>query len=91
MSPIQSIVNILQDLGCGLSVQTLITKHNITYDELCNLASQNEQLKQQLYKWYPKYNFEVNDTVKQTKLNEGENAEVPTRKQIRKRKTTRTE
>lgn len=107
MSQIQSIVNILQDLGCGLSVNTLITKHNITFDELCNLASQNTQLKQQLIKWYPLYDFEVK-TVKQTETNEpfenkqekietievkeieGENNEVPARKQIRKR-TNRTQ
>lgn len=76
MSQIQSIVNILQDLGCGLSVQTLITKHNISYDELCNLASQNTQLKQQLNKWYPLYDFEVKEVVNKVENNDKETVNV---------------
>ena len=76
MSQIQSIVNILQDLGCGLSVNTLIHKHNITFDELCNLASQNTQLKQQLNKWYPLYDFEVKEVVNKVENNDKETRDV---------------
>lgn len=71
-------------LGTGLSVFSVCKAAHISYEDLCVMADQFADLKADLKKWYPKYDFEVkvtvtkktpdNDTntVKQTENNESE-------------------
>jgi hypothetical protein len=46
-------------LGCGLSVQTICERTGISFDDLCHLAEEYNELKIQLERWYPRYDFNV--------------------------------
>lgn len=50
-------VKVLDNLGCGLSVASLCTKLDISYEELCSLAQEDTGVYNQLKRWYPKYDF----------------------------------
>lgn len=50
-------VKVLDNLGCGLSVASLCTKLDISYEELCSLAQEDTEVYNQLKRWYPKYDF----------------------------------
>jgi len=50
-------IKVLDNLGCGLSVASLCTKLNISYEELCSLAQEDTEVYNQLKRWYPKYDF----------------------------------
>lgn len=50
-------VKVLDNLGCGLSVASLCTKLEISYEELCSLAQEDTEVYNQLKRWYPKYDF----------------------------------
>ena len=50
-------VKVLDNLGCGLSVASLCTKLDISYEELCSLAQEDAEVYNQLKRWYPKYDF----------------------------------
>lgn len=59
-------------LGTGLSVQSLIDRVGITFDQLCELAEQYPDLQRELKRWYKRYEF----VVKQAKpLETKENTE----------------
>ena len=44
-------------LGTGLSVQTLIERVGITYEQLCELAQEYPDLHKELKRWYKRYDF----------------------------------
>ena len=47
----------MQNLGTGLSVESLCKKCEITYDQLCELAQEHEDLYHELKRWYKRYDF----------------------------------
>lgn len=53
------VIKVLQLLGTGLSVQSLVDKLGITYEHLCELAGEYPMLSNELYRWYPKWDFTV--------------------------------
>ena len=94
MSYSNKYYEVMSLLGCGYSVQTICDKASLTYDELCNLAEEYNELKIELIKWFPRYDFMVKPkekkekTVKQTEsdeVKEEENGEISTGKQSKQR------
>lgn len=52
-------MTIMKMLGTGLSVQTLVERVGITYDQLCELAQEYPDLHKELKRWYKRYDFTV--------------------------------
>lgn len=50
-------MTIMNMLGTGLSVQTLVERVGITYDQLCELAQEYPDLHKELKRWYKRYDF----------------------------------
>lgn len=48
---------ILKNLGCGLSVESLCAKVGITYSDLCKLAQEDVGVFNALKKWYKRYDL----------------------------------
>lgn len=63
---------ILRLLGCGLSVNTLCSKLNISYSSLCKAAAESMTLYNELKKWYPAYDFTVKPEPKEDPIPEVE-------------------
>lgn len=57
MNYLASKMEIMQLLGTGLSVQTLLERAGITMGELCELADQYPDLHSELKRWYKRYDF----------------------------------
>jgi hypothetical protein len=52
-------MTVMNLLGTGLSVHTLIERVGITYDQLCQLAQEYPELHKELKRWYKRYDFTV--------------------------------
>jgi len=50
-------IKVLDSLGKGLSVRTICERLDITYEDLCKLAQEDNQVYTELKRWYPKYDF----------------------------------
>ena len=48
---------VLENLGKGLSVNTLCDRLNITYNDLCIVAKNEPEVDINLRKWYKKHDF----------------------------------
>lgn len=57
MNSLASKLEVMQLLGTGLSVQTLVDRAGITFDQLCELAAQYPDLHHELKRWYKRYDF----------------------------------
>lgn len=57
MNSLASKLEVMQLLGTGLSVQTLVDRAGITFDQLCDLAAQYPDLHNELKRWYKRYEF----------------------------------
>ena len=62
----------MQNLGTGLSVDSLCKKCEITYNQLCELAQEYADLYSELKKWYKRYDFtpKVEDSAKPLESND---------------------
>lgn len=69
MSSKNKYYEVMALIGCGYSVQTIIEKAGISYDELCEVCAEHTDLEIELKKWFPKYDFTVK-AVKQTESDE---------------------
>lgn len=72
MSYSNKFYEIMKLLGCGNSVATVCNKAGISFEELCEEAEKYNELKIELERWYPRFDFTVKpkekkeETVKQT-------------------------
>lgn len=66
--------NIMDHLGCGLSVESLCKECKITYDELCALAAEHIELMYELKRWYKRCDFVVKKPIISQILDEEERA-----------------
>ena len=84
MNTLASKIEVMQLLGTGLSVQSLIDKVGITFDELCDLAEQYPDLHHELKRWYKRYEFiakkEIPVVNHDKPLETKEETEKPTKK-----------
>lgn len=81
MNSLPSKTEILNLLGTGLSVQTLVERAGITFDQLCQLAEQYPDLHTELNRWYKLYDF----TVKKQQDKEKENKPLETKEKTAKK------
>ena len=57
MNSLANKMNVMNLLGTGLSVTTLLDRANLTMGELCELADQYPDLHNELKRWYKRYEF----------------------------------
>lgn len=57
MNYLKSKMEVMNLLGCGYSVASLINKLGLTYNELCDLYAEYPDLARELNRWYPLYDF----------------------------------
>jgi hypothetical protein len=57
MNSLANKMNVMNLLGKGLSVNTLLERADITMGELCELADQYPDLHSELKRWYKRYDF----------------------------------
>ena len=54
-------MEVMNSLGKGLSVRSIMERTGITYNQLCQLAEQYPDLLKELNRWYKRYDFTVKD------------------------------
>lgn len=59
MQSLAKKIEVLQLLGTGLSVSTLLIRTGLSYEDLCEMASDYLDLGTELKRWYPRYDFTV--------------------------------
>lgn len=59
MNYLASKMQVLNLLGKGLSVNSLLENTQLTFDELCKLAQEYPELHKELKRWYKRYDFTV--------------------------------
>jgi hypothetical protein len=59
MNYLASKMQVLNLLGKGLSVNSLLENTQLTFDELCKLAQEYPELHNELKRWYKRYDFTV--------------------------------
>ena len=65
MNTLANKMKVMQLLGTGLSVKSLLQKTELTMNELCELAEQYPDLERELKRWYKRYDFSVKQEVVQ--------------------------
>lgn len=70
-------IKVLDSLGKGLSVRTICERLDITYEDLCKLAQEDNQVYTELKRWFPLYNF----------LAEPKNEDKPLKRKAKTQKT----
>ena len=82
MNSLASKMKIMNLLGTGKSVQTLLDIMNITFDQLCELAAEYPDLHTELKRWYKRYDFTVKPSNSLETKEETEKPAKNTRKKV---------
>lgn len=82
-------VEIMNLLGNGYSVQTICEMAGLSFEQLCELTAQHGDLRDELERWFPKYDFTVHaaQDVKLTQSNTEDKDVVSKGKQTRSGKS----